>query len=288
MYRKIFKQDIVENYDDGHSEELQQSYTDYIQAFRNIHHFLNDIGVEWWPVEGTLIGLLRLGNVFGNIGQKIVISDSDIDIFVRFDKDEDWDAFKTNVNHFLVKEKSFTECKHGIDNLVKFDGKNNKYKCHTDKYVPGDCDICDDDIHIDFHRYIVNESENMVYMHDMCKDGTSCLEKYPFQKWNGYVRYKGFIVDENKKFLKTKCLDMDINCPYKFLELLSDWNDNEYGDGSDIHIPRGNCIYDKNTKEIHNDNTFSNKELKMMCEYGKYLHDQGYASFFSKWGGKCH
>ena len=26
MYRKIFKQDIVENYDDGHSEELQQSY----------------------------------------------------------------------------------------------------------------------------------------------------------------------------------------------------------------------------------------------------------------------
>ncbi len=291
MYKKIFKISVVENFkindEYGYENEFIKSYKDYIRIFRKINNYLNQKNIEWWPVEGTLIGLLRMGNVFGNIGKKVVISDSDIDIFVRCDTEEEWEKFKKDVNNYLLKDTLFTECKNGIDKLVIFNKKNNKYVCKTERYISQDCDICDDDIHIDFHRYIVDESNNLVYMNEMCKDGKSCNNKYPFQKWNGYVNYKGFIVDSNKNFLKTKFLDMDLNCPYKYIELLSNWNDNEYGNGSDIHIPRGNCIYDKEIKEISNNNNFTKSELKMICEKSKFLHNNGYSSFFSKWNGDC-
>ena len=292
MYKKIFKDILKEkfsNFYEEEEEELHNSYKDYINIFTVINNYLNNKNFEWWPVEGTLIGLLRMGNVFGNLGKKIVISDSDIDIFIRFDKDEDWEEFKKDVNYYLQNQnqKYFTGCQNGIDNLVIFNKKNNKFVCNTDAYLPENCDICQNDIHIDFHRYIVDEKENKVYMNEMCKDGKSCNNKYPFQKWNGYVNYKGFIVDNNNKFLKTKLLDMNINCPYKYIELLSDWNNNEYGNGSDIHLPRRNCIYDKTKKLIHNDNNFTKSELKMLCEQSKFLHNNGYASFFDKWGLKC-
>lgn len=292
MYKKLYKtkveSKVVENFViDRDYEDLYISYDVYTKSLKNIVNFLNNLGLEWWPVEGTLIGMLRMGNVFGNLGKKLVISDSDIDLFIRFDKDQDWIKFKKDVNNFLVKQKNFIKCVNSNSELVTFNNKSNKLSCHTGKYITDSCKISDGDIHIDFHRYIVNEKENLVYMNEMCKDGISCNEKYPFQKWNGYVNYKGFIVDENKNFLKTKFLDIDINCPYKYIELLSNWNNNEYGNGSDIHLPRGNCIYDKQLEEITNNNTFTEKELKMICEKSKFLHNNGYASFFSKWNFNC-
>ena len=88
-------------------------------------------------------------------------------------------------------------------------------------------------------------------MNQICNEDISkCSNKYPFQHWGGSVDYKGFIVDENGKFIKTKFLDMDLNCPYKYMEIISNWNENEYGNGSDIHLPRSNCEINKNELKL--------------------------------------
>ena len=36
------------------------------------------------------------------------------------------------------------------------------------------------------------------------------------------------------------------------MEIISNWNDNEYGNGSDIHLPRGNCEINKNELSDNN------------------------------------
>jgi hypothetical protein len=252
--------------------------------FKNSFGFLVEIlkNREWWVCEGTLIGALRFGSNFGKLDSYPEMAvDTDIDIMVRVKNQEDFIKLKNHINKML-KEKgwgSYTAKLNG-------DYSVEKIVCNPGKTVR----MCGYDIHFDIHPYIVDEQDNTVYM-DIKSKNENSNSLYPFQKWNGSVKYKGFLVNENGKFLKGKMDNFDINIPYKYMEILSKWNNSEYKPEG-LPYPTSNpCVLKNNKWKTHiekngidedgykgsYDLTIKDKEI--LKQYRQNLKNNGYASF---------
>lgn len=268
-------------FDDNHRREtLVSSHSlikDYNSAAKQIFTIMNELNLEWWPTEGTLIGCLRWGSNFGMTENGMHASDTDIDIMVRVKDDQNWQVIKKEIEKRLKTQDP---------EWIKFESHNHnigisrdpKFSCYYNKRWGSKCR--NDDIHVDIHSYMVDEKNNHIFMDPVCNGNDKCANKYPFQKWGGFAPYRGLIVDKNGLFKKCKFGDMILNCPYQAIKLLSNWNDNEYGTGDDLHLPRGNCIF-KNSCWKLTDNNLSNIDKQKLKNIAKKLHDQGFESFYS-------
>jgi len=198
----------------------------YNRSAKAFFEILQDMELEWWPTEGTLIGMLRYGSNFAylpSIGY--IATDTDIDIMVRVRSDEDWDFIKKKIEDKVTMLKDFSNCTHYY--AGNEEGPHDKMVCHTPYFLGGD------DIHVDIHRYIVNEVENYAFTNTQ----TSSLT-YPFQIWNNKIPYKGVITDSDGKFRVVKFEDISLPCPYKAEDILNSWNDKEYLKGQ-LRYPVG-------------------------------------------------
>ena len=252
--------------------------TSYNKAANQIFTVLDDLNLEWWPTEGTLIGCLRWGSNFGMTENGMLVTDTDIDLMVRVKDDQNWQVVKKEIEKRLKT----------LDpEWIKFESHNHdigisrepKFSCYYNKRWGLDC-YGNDDIHVDIHSYMVDEKNNRIFMDPVCNDNNKCANKYPFQKWGGFAPYRGLIVDDKGLFKKCKFENMILNCPYQSRKLLSNWNDNEYGTGEDLHLPRGNCVF-KNSCWKNGDNTLSNTDKLRLKNIAKKLHNEGFESFYS-------
>jgi hypothetical protein len=229
---------------------------------------------EWWPTEGTLIGILRYGQTFYTLDNIIHGSDSDIDVMIRINSEEHWNKIQNMIkNHLTNIDNDWTVC-----NEHSLSDKHNrleKLTCDTNlmwgKYVEGG----NSNIHVDIHSYYVDELKNLVYIND---DSNNNID-YPFQKWNGSIKYKNFLVDDNGLFRKALFNNIEVPCPYKYIDIITKWNNNEY-DADTIHIPRGNLIYKDNLWLEDKDNYLSEDAKIILKNKAIELNKKGYASFF--------
>ena len=246
----------------------------YNKNAEELFNLFNSMGLEWWPTEGTLIGILRYGSNFGklpSIGE--IATDTDIDIMVRVESDKEWEELSTNLINKITKIANFKNCKlmyagnPTIDNSIK-----DKLSCYT-KYFFGDCYI-----HTDIHRYLVNERENYAYTNTMNNNNS-----YPFQYWNNKIPYRGMITDMNGKMKQAKYNSIIIPCPYKASEILQYWNGGEY-EKDNISYPVGGVIYkDNDYKWINNEKnapfTLTKSDKDYLHKTWADLQNNGFESF---------
>ena len=252
--------------------------TSYNKAANQIFTVLDDLNLEWWPTEGTLIGCLRWGSNFGMTENGMLVTDTDIDLMVRVKDDQNWQVVKKEIEKRLKT----------LDpEWIKFESHNHdigisrepKFSCYYNKRWGLKC-YGNEDIHVDIHSYMVDEKNNRIFMDPVCNGNNKCANKYPFQKWGGFAPYRGLIVDDKGLFKKCKFGNMILNCPYQSRKLLSNWNDNEYGTGGDLHLPRGNCVL-KNSCWKNGDNILSSTDKLRLKNIAKELYDQEFESFYS-------
>jgi hypothetical protein len=217
----------------------------YNKNAEELFTLFNSMGLEWWPTEGTLIGILRYGSNFGklpSIGE--IATDTDIDIMVRVESDKEWKELSANLINKITKIADFNKCTlmHAgnptIDNSPK-----DKLACYT-KYYFGDCYI-----HTDIHRYLVNENENYAYVNTVNNNNS-----YPFQHWNNKIPYRGMITDMHGKMRHAKYNSVIVPCPYKASEILQYWNGGEY-EKDNISYPVGGVVYKNNDYKFINNET---------------------------------
>jgi len=199
----------------------------YNSLAKKLFNTLNEERLEWWPAEGTLIGILRYGKNFENLPDFGPIgTDTDIDIFVRADTDDEWLNICTKVVEAL-QNVCFTHSSTSGTNVL------NKCCIETDKFLILDHYPYFEKLHIDMHRYIVNEENNTA----------SCTthyteNSYPFQKWGGAVPYRGMIVSNDGYLVNGRFEDIIVPCAYDSIGLLSQWNRAEY-EPSTLRLPIG-------------------------------------------------
>lgn len=250
--------------------------------FKNSFGFLVEIlkNREWWVCEGTLIGALRFGSNFGKLDSYPEMAvDTDIDVMVRVDNKEDFKKFRDYMSSEFKKIGWKTRTgklnrNYSVEKIV----------CNPKKTV----NLCGYDIHFDIHPYMVDENDNTVYMDIKAKKNKS-NDLYPFQNWYGSVKYKGFVVDHDGKFRKGKMDNHDINIPYKYMEILSKWNNSEYKPEG-LPYPTSNpCILKGNKWELKGGKedwdgyaghaTLSTKDKDILESYKNNLKKLSYASF---------
>ena len=252
--------------------------TYYKKAAKQVFGTLNEMGVEWWPSEGTLIGMLRWGDNFGEVDDGVLCSDTDIDIMVRVRNEKEWNEIKNKFSQKLLSDKMWKECIPHNHNIGI--SRKPKFTCYTYHKFGERLNSDDTNIHIDLHSYFVDEKNNIICMDPVCLENPEiCRNKYPFQKWGGVAPYRGLIVDKNGKFGQSKFDDMVVPSPYHPIEILSLWNDGEYGDGNDLHLPKGNYCFKR--KWIKNDYVLTANDRSKLRNISKNLYREGYASFSS-------
>ena len=93
IYQKMASR---QNFTNSHS-----SITSYNKAANQIFTVLDDLNLEWWPTEGTLIGCLRWGSNFGMTENGMLVTDTDIDVMVRVKDDQNWQVVKKEIEKRL-------------------------------------------------------------------------------------------------------------------------------------------------------------------------------------------
>jgi len=72
------------------------------------------VGTEWWPIMGTLIGLLRYGRLHGRLSDgKVDLVDDDIDLLVVIPSADAWLAFCLKLTK-LLRQVGWLGCAHAL------------------------------------------------------------------------------------------------------------------------------------------------------------------------------
>lgn len=215
------RENIHENYD---------PYKYYNKAISNVIETLNELELEWWLTEGTLIGALRYGGNFGQLSNFEQAVDSDIDVMVRAHSQEHWKILAPIIGQKLLDLGwGYYKITH-TENQTEFNDK--LYVSFSLKNIIGPFDL-----HADIHMYQVDENKNIAHTLDKCRDLTKKYPKlYPFGNWGGRVPYKGFIVDDKGNLGKCLHNGKIANCPFQAVEFLNGHYGKE-SEKSDTCIP---------------------------------------------------
>jgi hypothetical protein len=232
----------------------------YNKLAKDLFGALNSLEMEWWPCEGTLIGMLRYGDNFdvlpdfGPIG-----TDNDIDVMVRADTDKDWRDLQKRLKKVLKRRNYFYTS--GI-RIIKIYNKKIILGNRLKNTVPFFCDV---------HRYAV-------------KDGLAYSPghpTWPFKAWGGKIPRVPFIVDENGRMKKCLFDGMTLPCANRFLEILCRWNGGKY-DPEKVKYPLGGMYNVKGKFRMDNDLTphaLTARDKKHLHDRWAELQRKGYASF---------
>ena len=275
------------------------------EIFDDVQHALNDLGVNWWLIEGTLAGALRFGNNFGLTNKHMSFADRDIDIMVEVQDETYWTQIKDSLRKYFMKNShpagwKWTKCSEHNHNIA-VSRKFPKFKCETSAFFrvkgPGrDRELGDGRIHVDMHSYFVSAERNRVAMDKKCLENPKlCKKKWPFQSWGGSAPYRGLIVNENGHFSKIKYGQHTLKSVFDPIKIMTRWNGKEYSssqhhqqDGP--HMPfneycLAGTLENPILKPVKADKSSDN--ILSMCEMSFQLHREGFSSWYSAYSKGC-
>ena len=253
-----------------HIKTFTEFRRQYDKAIKEVFRLLNSLGVEWWPTEGTLIGILRYGNNFArdDLSFAPLGTDIDIDVMVRVDDDQDWTDLRSAIKKKLSLA-GWANCQTlGIEGC-----SDGKFTCSTFHTVNSKTWI--EPLHLDLHRYMVDSSDNLAFMTRTKTRG------YPFQYWGNSIKYRGGLVDGYGRLGVALYDDTPVPCPLNAVELLSHWNNGEY---SNIRWPFGGCTKSGNDRLICHEKPIKlqSEDKRILREMWDHLYQRGYMSFSEK------
>jgi hypothetical protein len=199
------------------SNKLHIHLTNATNQFIEIMKTLPDI--KWFFIEGTLISVLRYGANYGKIGNRINLVDSDIDIMVVAKSHQDWLDKITRIANKLMDKRWFY--KEWLTSTGYY--KHLKRKDKLKIYYPNN-ESCAVQPHMDIHS-LIDDGINEPYIHEYDRD-TPGSKSWPFYLWGGSIK-RDIIFPLQKTYFNGYL----VNIPNNPIELLSKWNNYEYGSG---------------------------------------------------------
>ena len=275
----------------------QETFSNQI-AF-HLKTVLDDMGLMYWPIEGTLAGLLRWGNNFGITSNAIYVTDNDIDVMIEVNNDAHWDMIKATLREKLSGDgpksawrwAGCIEANHNVAPVRKLP----KFKCSTSAkfpFVGADAELGTGDVHIDFHSYLVSKDLNVIAMDSVCfAEPHRCSTYWPFQAWGGNAPYRGLIVDENGRFRKVKVNAMEWPSAFDPITLMKKWNKNEYRSNTPHLPPNGFCIsgseYPAEQSYKAVSVVLTKIDILSLCQQSLLLNQSGFQSWSLMYSKDC-
>ena len=276
----------------------------YSQVVKETFDALNTLDTNWWVVEGTLAGALRWGNNIGFTSKNIALTDTDIDVMIEIKDEEDWIRMKKTLKtNFLKNVHSYnwrwTECNSYNHNIAPI-RKYPKFKCKTSvsSFSGSGTKGMTGSVHLDLHSYFVSQKLNKIATDPACfRNPSLCKKKWPFQYWGGIAPYRGLIVNTNGQFSKVKYGSQVVRAAFDSVKLISAWNNGEYSSkmhntnkNGNEHFPYNEyCIFGTlkapTLKQVSKDK--SPETALTLCKKSLELHQNGFASWYSKFSKDC-
>jgi len=245
-------------------------------ATNDLIDVLNSIqDLKWFFIEGTLLSVLRYGDTFGKIGNRLNLVDGDIDVMIIVKNQSDWlnksrlisDELKKkrwNCNGNYINTHITDPAFKGAKNI----SRNDKVTCyyHTKSHysiTPW----------TDIHS-LIDDGTNNLYVHE--EDLLNNVSNWPFKNYGGSIT-RDIIYPLRNTFYNGK----KVTIPNKFIELLLNWNNSEYSSG---------CVLFpypiKSKHEWYNyfrdylESNLTEEELKGIVKYSVNLNNKGLPSLY--------
>ena len=230
-------------------EQLFLEVTDVLEAVSQQQE------IDFWPTEGSLVGLLRYGGLSGYLGEgRMDLVDNDIDFMIGVQSDRDWNVLLPTLITTLT-EKGWEGCVVSSTAQHLPSSRRDRLRCFKGgfsyRYL----------VKVDIHSFIVVKKDSIGFNHRWFDADTQQWNYggYPFDAWDGRLPLHLLY-----PFSRCKCYDRVLNCPNKAVALLTKWNNYEYDKAGCLALPLTRT---------------NRREQDVILEHSRKLHDQGFASF---------
>lgn len=188
---------------------------DFIQhhhaAMSDVLGACSALKLKYWAIEGTLISLLRYGNL-GHPGENPSIDD-DIDLMVAHSCHEEWIESALALRKAL-QHQGWEDAFHTgplLSTSTRPGARTDKLKLR--KFSPHSRRVW---THLDLHSGIIDGDQSHLMSHP-------APDEYPFQKWQGRLPREWIFP------LRTaRCDEITCPVPQRSIELLACWHNGEY------------------------------------------------------------
>eukprot|EP00927_Polykrikos_kofoidii_P074960 TRINITY_DN71018_c0_g1_i1.p1 TRINITY_DN71018_c0_g1~~TRINITY_DN71018_c0_g1_i1.p1 ORF type:complete len:687 (-),score=74.35 TRINITY_DN71018_c0_g1_i1:134-2194(-) len=261
-------------------------------VFNVVVSTLEELGAEFWPTGGTLIGALRYGRVAGRLmGGKMDSVDDDLEFMVGVRRESDWFVLAYDMER-LLGARGLVNCHHQISepsHVFRPRLRIDTLTCASVRpYAIG----------IELRSYVIGNG--FAYQHAL-RDIPGCDEtnhrrplpflcfafELPFfQTWRGQLPL-------NLLYPLRPCLlfNRTVRCPAHAIEVLIGWNGGEYDLRSHcLAVPlltQDRSVVDGRNAELMR-RGLEPGDLELLRRYARELHALGFASFLPQWvKGEC-
>jgi len=258
----------------------------FLDAFRELVEVLLELGIDFVPVQGTLISLLRYGSFpAGRLSEgKQDVVDNDAEVMVLVPGEGDLQTVGPRISLGL-EARGWPPCTNP---------HWRKYVCFSLRHsVP--CKI-------EIYTFMMDAAQRLIYAGRICAMPSQCeyASSFPFQQWDGRMPMDVIYpmgscrVGGLGSWWRTPC-------PNKPIEFLRGWNRCEYMRQSVVPFSSGkvetsativptSCLAlpviskDRDMGDRRNRDLASiglnTEDLRLIHGYSRALHSQGYASFY--------
>jgi len=238
------------------------SPTQYEQFFLEVSETLETVSrlleADFWPVEGSLVGILRYGATNGDLGEgKFDMVDDDIDFMVGVKTETDWIVLVPRLLASLTS-KGWADCVLSSTEQHLESRRMDRLRCFKGGLLSRFL------IKVDLHSCIVMKEDGVAFNHKWVDKETGQLSYggYPFEAWGGLLPLN-LIYPLNR----CKCYNRVLSCPNKPVALLKKWNNYEYDRAGCLALPLART---------------TRREQIAIMEHSKRLNDEGFASFLEE------
>lgn len=279
----------IRGIDQGDPRFGERLSASFLAAFQELVEVVRSLGVDFIPIQGTLISLLRYGSFpAGRLSDgKWDVVDNDAEIMLLLDHEEDLDTVGPRIS-LALEARGWPSCTNP---------HFRKYVCFSMRHdVP--CKI-------EIYAATKDVKRHVIYSSRHCEAAGECQYRggFPLQHWQGQLPMEVI-------YPLGRCrmgnLAQGVFCPHMPLELLSGWNQGEYGNQSFVAPVGGRgerrlagaaagvaevCLAlpvlsrdrdgnDARNRRLQHDG-LSPEDLRLLHGYARALERRGFASLLS-------
>jgi len=266
------------------------------RAFRAFIHGLRScVGlVEWWPTDGTLLALLRYGDLRGHLTNgKVDVVDRDLDFMVGVHNESDWE----DVQHLFPSLLEYNAAPDDVECGARIDGRTQRHFLASQFVLDSvECTYCAGErasqrhfnpracVVVSMQRYLIDSRKRVAIVQRICNETGGCVtvsDAAPLQHWRGELPLR---------LLRPFGLcrgpgGASLPCPRSAVAVLSLLNEGEHAAGGASCLAFPFITGERQADDERNwrllDEGLDTRDLDMLVRFSHGLASHGFASF---WG----
>lgn len=265
----------------------------FFSAFRELSQVLTELSIEFVPIQGTLISLIRYGGFpAGRLSEgKEDVVDNDAEVMILLNSEQDFESAGARLS-LALEARGWPPCTNPHPR---------KFVCLSMRHaIPCKLEI---------YAFTKDKEEGIIFAERWCSAPGQCEYNptFPFQHWRGRMPFD--IIFPLRR-CRVGSLPVRIPCPNRPLHLLRGWNKGEYQrqsyvaptrageDGAvqwqqsftdDVIDKEASCLAlpvvskDRDMGDVRNQKLeregLTMLDLYLLHSYARALHARGFASF---------